>query len=57
MKTKPRAVELCLPCLVELEEAGFEARSTSTGMVVCAQCGKRCWGGAYRIEKRKERET
>lgn len=55
MKQK-QILELCLNCLVSLEDAGYSAKSVSTGMVVCAQCGKRCWGGAYRVSKGEERE-
>ena len=55
--SEAKAMELCLPCLLEMEEAGYEARSVSIGMVVCAQCGKRCWGGAYRVRKGEEREA
>lgn len=54
MKTETKSMELCLRCLVELEEAGYSAKSVSTGMVICDQCGARCWGGAYRVTKERK---
>ena len=55
-KHSARTLELCASCLADLQQAGYAAKDMSTGMVVCAQCGRRCWGGAYRVEKREERE-
>ena len=57
MKKEKTSMELCLNCLVQLEDAGFSAQSISTGMVVCDKCGRQCWGGAYRMSKGEEREA
>lgn len=57
MKKEKTSMELCLNCLVQLENAGFSAKSISTGMVVCDKCGRQCWGGAYRVSKGEERQA
>lgn len=51
-----QVMELCLSCMVALEEAGYELDRCSPGMVICAECGTRCWGYAYRVEKKKKTE-
>ena len=50
---KAEAKELCLRCMVELEEAGYEIQVVSSGMVVCGICGSRCWGRGCRVRKEK----
>ena len=51
------ALELCLPCMTRIEEAGWELEPVSSGMIVCAECGSRCWGYAYRLHRDKEEKA
>lgn len=53
MKTGQEAKELCLPCIVKLEEAGYEIKTISSGMVICGVCGRRCWGRGCEVRKDK----
>ena len=51
---KTEAKELCLRCAVLLEENGYELETVSEGMIVCAECGRKCWGRAFRVYRTAE---
>lgn len=53
---EPITRELCLNCMVLLEENGYELEAVSSGMIVCAECGRKCWGYAYRVRREKAEE-
>ena len=53
-----KARELCLRCVVELEEAGYEATKVSGGATcICSNCGKRCFGHEYLLTKPGQRSS
>lgn len=56
-ETKKWTVELCLSCMVQMEDAGYELQAISTGMVKCENCGARCWGKAFRVHKARDTEA
>lgn len=48
MKNLNEPRKLCLRCVVELEEAGYEVERVSGGATcTCTNCGKRCFGHRY----------
>ena len=54
-----KARELCLRCVVDLEEAGYEATKVSGGATcTCTNCGRRTFGHRYTLtytgSKRRE---
>lgn len=48
---KPETMELCLSCMVALEESGYEAEIIQEGKITCGNCGKKCWGQTVRLSK------
>ena len=44
-----KGLELCLRCVVELEEAGYELEQIAEGKIVCENCGAKCWGRTFRV--------
>lgn len=47
--------EVCTPCIEKLKEAGHVAVLMTRGInqkVTCSVCGKRRYGGVYRVSKK-----
>lgn len=59
---KAKKVELCVPCAVKLEAAGYTVRKISGGVdkkIQCVECGRRRYGVTYELsrEGRKGKEN
>ena len=50
-KDKSKLTYLCKGCADLIAEHGYRMTAASTGMIVCDECGRRCWGTAYLVEK------
>jgi len=51
-ETKPgKAMDLCLPCIVDLEEAGYEVDVLQEDKITCGVCGKTLWGRKCSVVK------
>ena len=52
-----KTMELCLRCMVNLEEAGYELEQIREGKITCAECGTKCWGREFRVHGPQRKEA
>lgn len=51
-----KPIELCAKCAEKyakgLEITNMVMEPKASGMITCGECGRKCWGGSYRVKRR-----